>query len=378
MKSQDLYYLVGDQAVHNQLEASRLDHVTKAGRRFYIYEKQYDSVDWTQEPAVDYDTMCQDRALQLRQKWKKLCLLFSGGSDSSDILRIFLENKIPLDELIIFRHIHNPVRRYEADHYKIPLARWYCEQQPGLTYRVYDITESNYQQDYRNPDWLEGEGKMSAQMGMSSWLFNDMLENNRSYSAEHNVGYINGLEKARLWIDNGSWYMRQIDKIFEYQSLQETSIEFFYLAPDMPEFYVKQCWMLINYLESKYSDIDSSFIQRLYDSKNPLYQELVAGSNRKYYLDALSRTPSRIRDGTDKIKYIDNDPGNQKLLADAASQNWKCVDHYSDILAQLRKNESYLFNQGEPLKGIIGTYGKSYYIKPVAKEITHASISSAV
>lgn len=369
MSNKNLYYIVGDSTpVYNQYLANKMCHDLNSYRRFYVFENQFDSVDWTTEPSETYDSLCRERALQLRAKWPKLSLLFSGGSDTSDIIRIFLENKIPLDELIVFRHKYNPLRCFESDRYIIPLAQWYCQQQSGLTLKVYDVEQTNYEKEYSSSDWLEAQGKMTAQMGMSSYLFNDLLENKRAYSAVSNTGYICGLEKARLWINDNKWYMRQIDKIFEYQNLHQPSLEFFYLAPEMPKFYVKQCWQLIHHLESKFDQFDEQFIVDLYNSKSTIYKELVAGSHRRFFKDAGKLTPTMITNGSNKIQAIDQDFGNLTLQQKAKHEGWRCIKNYQDVVNHLRKNESHLFNQGEPLKGLIGTWGKPYYIKPVMKK----------
>lgn len=364
-KNDNIYYLVGDQKIHNQMSAHLLDEKTKWGRKFYFYETHYDSVDWTREPEIEYEELLRQRALQLRSRWKRLCLMFSGGSDSSDVIRVFLENRIPLDELIIFRHKYNPKWLHETDTVKIPLAKWYCEQQPGLKCTVVDIEKSDYHSDYLSADWFEEDGMMTGQMGMSSYIFTKMLDRARDFRNQNDTGYIYAVEKARLWINDGKWYMRQIDKIYEYIDLKASPLEFFHLAPDMPELYVKQCWMLINYLESKYAEIDENFINNLYNFRHPLFQDLVAGSYRKYYLDAFDRTPHFVRDGSNKVGDVKTDIGNIGIRNYAKNDRWKCLDTWSDVIEDLKRNKGHLFNQNDPLKGLVGTWGKPYYIKPV-------------
>jgi hypothetical protein len=365
-KSQKIYYEVGDLVVHNQLEAALLDHTTRNGRKFYFYEKEFDGIDWTREPAQTYDNLALQRALQIRSRYKHLCLLFSGGSDSSDVLRIFLENNIPIDELIIFNHKYNPKWRWETENHKIPLAQWYCQQQPGMKCTVYDINDTMYRDDYRTADWLEESGRMTAQMGMNSYVFSRLLQKFRDFRNTPDVGYMYGLEKARVWIENNNWYMRQIDKIFEFTDLLASpTLEFFYLAPDLPEFYVKQCWMLIRHLENKYTDIDQTFVENLYRSSHPLYQDLVEASGRKLYQPTINKTPAFMCNGGNKASNQRHDYSNIALRVQAAKEKWHALSQWQDNMQDLSRNYNFLFNQNDPMMGLIGTWGKSYYIKPV-------------
>ena len=42
-----------------------------------------DNIDWTFEPLESWDTLCKERALQLKDELGKIILAFSGGSDST-------------------------------------------------------------------------------------------------------------------------------------------------------------------------------------------------------------------------------------------------------------------------------------------------------
>ena len=46
------------------------------------------NIDWTFEPPQSWDTLCKERALQLKDELGEIILAFSGGSDSTLILNI--------------------------------------------------------------------------------------------------------------------------------------------------------------------------------------------------------------------------------------------------------------------------------------------------
>jgi hypothetical protein len=71
---------------------------------FHFNNHVFDNIDWTTEPETDIETMYKERAQQLRDKYRYLIVLFSGGSDSIQILNTFMKNNIFIDEIQCFHH----------------------------------------------------------------------------------------------------------------------------------------------------------------------------------------------------------------------------------------------------------------------------------
>jgi hypothetical protein len=358
----NVFFKVGNQIFYSDISARKHAYATDQELTFHAYEQQYDSANWQQEPTGTWDWWCQQRALALKSRYQKLCLLFSAGSDSSDILRIFLENNIPIDELIIFRHFWNPSRKMEADTMIIPMAKMYQSLFPALNVKIIDIGQDVYEQWHGTPDWIEGRYTMSGQMNMGaciySWLTNRFCNNNDN----NTTGYIMGLEKPKLLIEDGWWTSRVIDRVFDYMDLNENNIEQFYFAPDMPEFFVKQCWELINYIESTFDNIDMSLMNSIYQQGGPLFHHYLTGTNRRIYQNLDSPMP--IRNGSNKIQNL-SDAGVQGLQVTAQLQKWKCFGLYKEIVTDLEKNHSYLFRDGLAHNGLVAAWSKEYKIKKV-------------
>lgn len=62
---------------------------------------EFDDVVWDIEPSESFKELCKQRALQIRESYDYVVLHFSGGSDSTTVLNSFIENKIPIDEIVI-------------------------------------------------------------------------------------------------------------------------------------------------------------------------------------------------------------------------------------------------------------------------------------
>ena len=91
------------------------------------------NIDWTFEPSESWDTLCKERAIQLKDEFGEIILAFSGGSDSTLILNTFLKHNIPVDEVVIcygdpypgfdYSSIGCVHPAYEIDNYAIPYIK---------------------------------------------------------------------------------------------------------------------------------------------------------------------------------------------------------------------------------------------------------------
>ena len=67
--------------------------------KFVFNDELFDSLNWQEEPQINILTLYKLRAQQIRQKYDYVILLFSGGSDSVQILNTCLDNDIFIDEI---------------------------------------------------------------------------------------------------------------------------------------------------------------------------------------------------------------------------------------------------------------------------------------
>lgn len=67
--------------------------------RFWFNDLIYSKYNWKVEPEESLDELYRRRAQDLRDKYDYLILMFSGGSDSNQVLRSFIDNGIHLDEV---------------------------------------------------------------------------------------------------------------------------------------------------------------------------------------------------------------------------------------------------------------------------------------
>jgi len=68
---------------------------------FHYYDHIWENFDRTQLGKVPLNCLYKDRAQQLRDNYQYLILNYSGGADSHNILRTFIDNNIHLDEVCV-------------------------------------------------------------------------------------------------------------------------------------------------------------------------------------------------------------------------------------------------------------------------------------
>ena len=95
------YYRVGWKKFYNKTLA--LLESNKTGYKIdWVFNNDiYGKIDWTVPVQESLDFLYLLRAKQLREKYDYLVLYFSGGADSTNILKTFIDNNIFLDEIVM-------------------------------------------------------------------------------------------------------------------------------------------------------------------------------------------------------------------------------------------------------------------------------------
>jgi hypothetical protein len=67
--------------------------------RLWFHDDVFSKIDWTIEPTISLSELYKMRAQQIRDSYDYIILMFSGGADSTQVLKTFIDNKIFLDEV---------------------------------------------------------------------------------------------------------------------------------------------------------------------------------------------------------------------------------------------------------------------------------------
>jgi hypothetical protein len=94
------YYKVGDKLYSNKFDAVMSAQLTNSPVTWNFFDEQLSKVDWTIEPELSLDTLYKMRAQQIRDQYDYIIVFCSGGSDSNNVIRTFLNNNIHVDEVM--------------------------------------------------------------------------------------------------------------------------------------------------------------------------------------------------------------------------------------------------------------------------------------
>jgi hypothetical protein len=214
---------------------------------FNFYNEQFESVNWTVEPQESFQSLCDRRAHQLREKYEKIVLPFSGGTDGMTIYNTFIRNNIHIDEIYVTDA--HPGLPYDQ---KDRVFAWITQHHPDPTTKItlktmyanhaVDRAASRYNSQYYQIDSeINSPFRIHVSMFDRS-LVDDFASNTNSYCI------IAGFEKPYIMFENNHYYFYNLDKVFA-NAMMQPEVEFFFTTPDLPELHAKQCHMIIRACE---------------------------------------------------------------------------------------------------------------------------------
>lgn len=259
---------------------------------YHFYDIVYKTLNWSIEPKESLDEMYKRRAQQLRDKYDYLILSFSGGADSSNILHIFINNNIKLDEV----YCEYPISPLDKTKHKFNGNRddaslitfeWYTAAKPALEKLAITNPEIKITVDDVSSDAVDAIEKCQvykwfrsgSSVNPNTMKYYRMYEIARDREKFGRVGCITGLDKPRISFDpkTKSFFSSYSDfnNIFsefpnEAFNGYQANVEFFYYAYEYPELNQKQCFAIKNaILELLHNNFDVSFYRDLLYAVKP-------------------------------------------------------------------------------------------------------------
>ena len=213
--------------------------------KFDFFQEQFSKIDWTIEPVESFRQLCDRRAHQLRNKYDKIILAFSGGTDSITVYNTFLRNNLHIDEIYV--SYAGPGReRFIGEE---SIAPWLYKNHPDKATKINvksfhthsDIIK--YEQQLSSEDYLVDDNKNLRHQEVRYCRPTIHQDN---FDQSYNYCILTGYEKPHLVQRNDGYYFRFLDVVFA-ATLMRSDLEFFFISPDMPELHAKQCHMMLNY-----------------------------------------------------------------------------------------------------------------------------------
>ena len=280
------YYLVGNQKVHNKIQALRLATDTKQSVTWHWADATWRSVDWLSEPGLDIYELYRMRACQIRERYDYVIINYSGGSDSQTVVDAFLDAGCHIDEIVTMwnrkyvREVNSAstdVRNLEAefDLATAPGIERIQQRSPQtrITYR--DICDSVLGVFDRadGESWLDLTSEHLNPGYMTRWSATGETDQLRVLDRGLRTVIVSGTDKPKICIREDSGYYLYFVDILINNARGSTNLpeydnvdyELFYWTPDLPEISVKQAHLVRRWFES-----------------NPVLKYLLAWPNNSY------------------------------------------------------------------------------------------------
>ena len=247
------YYTAGDLKTYSKIEAIEYSLRTNQPVAWRFNEETFQQVDWTREPACSLWDLYKRRCAQIRAAYDYVILMYSGGSDSQNMLDAWMDSGLPLDEVASLWSLQGSGDRQafsEAEVANVVLPK--MEKLP-VRFRLIDQTTLIF--DYLNQlrdDWQYTINRhLSPNNGARALLRTHIKEWADIIAAGKRLCIVWGSEKPRF-DDDVVTFMDIVDNCvspYVQRKYQDGWYdELFYWTPDLPELLVKQAHTIRRFL----------------------------------------------------------------------------------------------------------------------------------
>lgn len=245
------YWKVEDKKFISKYEALLYGSTIKKPVKYIFFDSVWENFDRSKIGKHSLNYLYKQRALQLRNTYDYLILYFSGGADSYNVLRSFIDNDIPLDEVCvkwavdIFKSnttIYTPnTQNITATNY---LSEWDFAIKPvlemlSIQYPKIKITILDW---FENKKIIESEDLYKK---VNHWHDIEIpslaiWSPSEKYHIEKGkkVGSIYGIDKPSTYHEKNKSYMQFADSATGMgtpNDINPFGTEYFYYAPTFPE-----------------------------------------------------------------------------------------------------------------------------------------------
>lgn len=368
-----IHYLVNNTPFYNPYLAHHESFKSGKPVELYCNDTEYDLLDWTQEPEQSFEELMDLHAINLRNKYERLILPWSGGTDSQTIYNVFKRNNIHIDEILI-RYSANSSSPNPKEH-----VDWIIKNHWDTTTVItpFDEYDKNIRQSQFNDDeWIfKNYGNIHNKYYVSAGggpEMNFLCEKNHG---EHNWGAVIGLEKPFVSYRNGRWYAQQRDQLL-LPAMGRPRVECFFLDPVL---HLKQNHMAKRVLKKFKNPVSESRYNGYYSSNPDAYRlwcqligrhdELTRGSSA-HQKQSVIRIHNFIFDPTANIDTMDRtlmEPGlvqhiqNQDTTALNFIKGWHNLASEREFYRHLNEN---CFEKPNQILKFKSTWSKEYDLGP--------------
>ena len=303
----------------------------------------------------DLPTLYRKRAQALREKYDYLILYFSGGADSYNVLRTFIDNGIKLDEVCVkwaTKLTDKDQKYYIPNKDDITAYNYVSEWDFAIKPVLDSLAKNNPEIKINVVNWLDQrmvEDTTSLFKSVNHWhdielpsLATWSPSEQTMISQGKTVGSIYGVDKPNVYFGKEECYMLFNDSVIAMGNPNPINLhgtELFYWAPEMPELAFEMAFRAASLFLSDPNFAAIKYTPGLKD--NPvemqrLYQAQQKQLRYKLYdnwIDSFQTQKPELLDRTDKQSWILDDP----------DLNDYCAAYYAEMSKHLARINPKLY-----------------------------------
>jgi hypothetical protein len=261
------YYKVSDKIFYNKIDAITYASKTMADISWHFHEDVFNLLDWTIEPLTPLDEFYRIRAKQIREKYDYVVILCSGGADSTNVVKSFLNNGIKPDEIIAAAPMkglnnfsystdksehHNTMS--ETKYAQLPLMNEISQNFPEIKITLHDYFDDIL--EYESEEWLYRCEDWVHPSSLARYRYERIPHLKNIAESGKSLAFVYGIDKPTLTIDDST---SDIYTIFadlpvnvqrpafdrEYQNVDNV---LFYWSDEFPQMLIKQAHELSRWI----------------------------------------------------------------------------------------------------------------------------------
>lgn len=260
------YFKVGDQVFYNKIKAILYANPTKADITWHFNNEVFDKCDWTVEPPVSLNMFYAERAKQIREQFDYVIVMASGGADSTNVVRSFLNNNVRIDEIVAGAPMSG-LKNWEinlndktADNTitetlvaQLPLIKEISMSHPNIRLTLHDYFEDIL--SMKTDEWIYEDSSHWIHFSAATRHSLDKFTHIKDLAeAGKKIAVVYGIDKPIIVRgESGNLYYVVADPVVNIicphfkDKYPNVETVLFYYTPDMPEMMIKQAHEVCRY-----------------------------------------------------------------------------------------------------------------------------------
>lgn len=199
------YYKVGDEKYYNKLQAIQQNLKTSDPIKFIT---KYDNDDFSVVPDGSLGSLITEHLKELRDKYKKVKLYYSGGSDSHLLLLNMIQNNIHIDEIVCLKS-GIPTADFEIENYAEPTLKKFANRLRNTTITIKKTSLNDYSEYYKKG--VTKDKIISGAVGTHNYFRLHWPLDFYGEEPLEDVLHIRGLEKPKIMKHGDDYYTYFLD-----------------------------------------------------------------------------------------------------------------------------------------------------------------------